>query len=187
MNKLYIPILLGTTRIKRKSGQVANLIHEFGAQLENVRTEVIDPVEFTFHGDGNDSEAKDPNYTKITKAADAFIIVVPEYNHSFPGSLKRMLDSESKNYIHKPVAFAGVSSGGWGGVRAIESLVNVVRELGLTASFTDIHFPRVQDLFDEEGKIVDPGLYQSRLESFYNELIWLAKTLRYGRDNITNT
>jgi NAD(P)H-dependent FMN reductase len=81
------------------------------------------------------------------------------------------------------VAFAGVSNGGWGGVRAIEMLVNTVRELGLAATFTDVHFPRVQDLFDEQGKLLDPK-YRTRIERTYNELIWMAKTLKWGRDNL---
>jgi len=57
-----------------------------------------------------------------------------------------MLDSELKNYIHKPVAIAGASNGSWGGVRAVESLVPAVREMGLVVTFASVYFPRVQDL-----------------------------------------
>src|SRR5436190_805064 len=123
MTKLYLPVLAGTTRAQRRSIWVARLVTEIGAGLPDVETELIDPQDFTFPGDGNDPEGKDARYTAITERADGFFIVTPEYNHSFPGSLKRMLDSELKNYIHKPVAYCGVSEQQWGGVRAIEALV----------------------------------------------------------------
>src|SRR5882672_6736944 len=155
MEKLFIPILLGTTRPKRQSIKAANLVTKIGQEIEEITVELVDPKDYHFPYDGNDEENKDPRYSELTKKADGFFIVTPEYNHSFPGSLKRMLDSELKNYIHKPVAFAGVSDGQWGGVRAIEGLVDSVREMGMVATFTDVQFPRVQDIFDEKGKLLD--------------------------------
>lgn len=183
MADLVIAVLAGTTRTKRESIHAARFVAKIGADLPGVETVLVDPVDFDFPGDGNDPEGKDSRYTAITERADAFFIVTPEYNHSFPGSLKRMLDSELSNYIHKPVAFAGVSNGGWGGVRAIESLVNPVRELGLVATFTDVHFPRVQNLFDDDGKLLDDG-YVARVQRTYGELIWMAKTMKWGREHL---
>jgi NAD(P)H-dependent FMN reductase len=111
MEKLFIPILLGTTRPKRQSVKVAKLVEEIGFTIPEIEVKLIDPLDYNFPFDGNDEENKDHRYTKITGQADAFFIVTPEYNHSFPGTLKRMLDSELSNYIHKPVAIAGVSNG----------------------------------------------------------------------------
>lgn len=182
MAKLYIPVLAGTTREQRKSIYAARLVAEIGNTFDEVKTEVIDPKDFNFPGDGNDPEGKDPRYTEITEKAQGFFIVVPEYNHSFPGSLKRMLDSELENYIHKPVAFAGVSSGGWGGVRAIEQMVGTVREMGLVSTFVDMQFPRVQNLFDEHGVLQDEA-YRERAKRAWRELIWMAKVLKTGRDS----
>ena len=182
MSKLYIPVLAGTTREQRKSIYAARLVAEVGAEFEDVETELVDPKDFNFPGDGNDPEGKDPRYTDITARADGFFIVTPEYNHGYPGSLKRMLDSELKNYIHKPVAFAGASSGQWGGVRAIEALVNTVREMGLVSTFTDMQFPRVQDLFDENGTLKDER-YREYIRGAWIELIWMAKVLKAGREH----
>jgi NAD(P)H-dependent FMN reductase len=181
MSKLYIPVLAGTTREQRKSIYAARLVAEVGNTFDEVETEVIDPKDFVFPGDGNDPEGKDARYTAITERAQGFFIVTPEYNHSFPGSLKRMLDSELKNYIHKPVAFAGVSSGGWGGVRAIEQLVGAVREMGLVSTFTDMQFPKVQDLFDDEGVLQNES-YREYIKGAWTELIWMTKVLKDGRD-----
>lgn len=181
---LNIVVIEGTTRVRRESIHAAQLVAEIGRSIEGVEITFVDPQQFKFEGDGNDPEGKNAEYTAITAKADAFFIVTPEYNHSFPGSLKRLLDSELANYVHKPVAFAGVSNGGWGGVRAIESLVNTVREMGLAATFTDVHFPRVQDLFDDDGKLLDDK-YRERVMRTYRELIWMATTLKWGRDNLS--
>lgn len=183
MKKLFIPVLEGTTRPKRRSIHVARLVEKIGHEFSEVTTQLVDPVDFNFPYDGNDPENKDPRYTKITKRADGFFIVTPEYNHSYPGSLKRMLDSELANYIHKPVAFASVSEQAWGGVRAIEALVRTVREMGMTATFTDVNFPRVQDLFDAKGNLLDQK-YIDRIKRAWAELIWMVKTLKWGRENL---
>ena len=177
---LHIAVLAGTTREQRKSIWAARFIAEVGAGIEGITTELVDPKDFTFNGDGNDPEGKDSEYTQITEKADAFFIVTPEYNHSFPGSLKRMLDSELANYIHKPVALAGASSGMWGGVRAVEALVGAVREMGMTVTFTDVYFPKVQDIFSETGELLNP-FYQGSVEKAYKELIWMAHALKTAR------
>lgn len=183
---MKIAVLAGTTRAQRQSIKAANYVFEFGKKIPEIDVVFVDPADFNFPGDGNDPEGKDPRYTKITQEADAFFIITPEYNHSFPGSLKRMLDSELKNYIHKPVVLAGASNGGWGGVRAVEALVTSVREMGLASTFTSVYFPRVQDLFDENGNLKPENQerYERNLTSAYNELIWMAKALKWGRDNL---
>ena len=183
MEKLFIPILLGTARPKRESVKAAKLIEKVGKTIEGIEVQLVDPNEYTFPYDGNDPENKDPRYSELTKKADGFFIVTPEYNHSFPGTLKRMLDSELSNYIHKPVAFAGVSNGIFGGARAIESLTTPVREMGMVATFSDVYFPQVQDLFDEKGEIKDEG-YIRRINRAYTELIWMTQSLKWGRENL---
>lgn len=182
---LTIAVLAGTTRVQRRSIQAARYIAEFGRKLENIEIIFVDPTELTLNGDGNDPEGKDPRYTEITAKADAFFVITPEYNHSFPGSLKRMLDSELANYNHKPVAFAGVSDGNWGGTRAIESLVPAVRETGLVVMSWDVYFPYVQNIFDEHNhpKPEFAERYDKQVGKLYNELIWFADILKTARNN----
>jgi len=185
-NSLVIAVLAGTTRVQRQSIKAAHYIAEFGSHIKGIEIIFVDPKDFHFPGDGNDPEGKDPRYTEITERADAFFIVSPEYNHSFPGSLKRMLDSELKNYVHKPVAIAGASNGNWGGVRAVEALVITVRELGLAVTFTSPYFPRVQDSFDDNNQPVpdQKERIDKNIRAAYDELIWMAKALKYGRENL---
>ena len=177
---IHIAILIGTTRAQRKSVHVAHFLQSQLNALDGVTTVLVDPLDFTFNGDGNDPEGKDPKYTNITQQADAFLIVVPEYNHSFPGSLKRMLDSELETYNHKAVAFAGVSSGAWGGVRAIESLINAVRETGLVTIAYDMQFPRVQDIFDDNGTLLNEK-YTTYIQPTIKEFLWMSRVLKQAR------
>lgn len=186
MSDLFLPVLLGTTREKRRSIRPAKFIVEHLNARDGISSILVDPRELNLPGDGNDPEGKDPKYTEITEEADGFVIVVPEYNHSFPGSLKRMLDSELKNYIHKPVNLVGVSSGGFGGVRAIESLVPVVRELGMAVTFADVMVKGSKDAFDDNSQPTDIE-FTARLDKAIDELVWYAKTLKYGRENLPNS
>lgn len=184
---LTIAVLAGTTRVQRESIKAAQFVAAIGREQPGVNIIFVDPNDFNFPGDGNDPEGKDPRYSEITANADAFFIVTPEYNHSFPGSLKRMLDSELRNYNHKPVAFAGCSNGNWGGTRAVESLVPAVRETGLVVMSWDVYFPYVQNIFDEAG---DPKpefaeRYTKSLNKLYQELIWFARMLKQGRAALT--
>jgi NAD(P)H-dependent FMN reductase len=186
MAKLFIPVILGTVREDRQSERAARLVYEVGQGIEEIEVQFVDPRDYQFAGDGNDPEGKDARYTEITERADGFFIVTPEYNHSFPSTIKRMLDSELKNYIHKPVAFGGVSDGPWGGVRAIEALVTTVREMGMVATFTDVNFPMILEFFDDQGKPKEPKTYD-RIQRAYTELIWMAKVLKYGREQLPTT
>src|SRR5262249_5915164 len=115
--------------------------------------------------------------------ADALVIVSPEYNHGYSGLLKHALDSCLKEYIHKAVGICGVSAGQFGGTRVIESLLPVMRELGLVTIFGDVNFWKIGSLFDEGGQILDEN-FNRRVDGFLNELIWMAKVLRHGRENV---
>ncbi len=115
--------------------------------------------------------------------ADGLALVVPEYNHGYPGLLKHALDTCLEEYIHKAVGFCGVSAGPFGGARVIENLVPVVRELGLVATSADLNFSRVKDAFDDAGELTEEK-YVGRAAKFINELVWVARVLRDGRENV---
>lgn len=185
MEKLFIPILLGTRRQDRQSEKVAKFIFSKTQQHNEIITQLIDPREiiFPYDDEGQSLKSLNPNYRDAIIKADGIIIVCPEYNHGYSGSLKTMLDICLKEYIHKAVAFCGVSAGNFGGARSIEHLVQIVRELGLVATFTDLNFSTVQDLFDEQGNILNAS-YEHKVEAFLTELVWMSKVLRWGRANL---
>lgn len=189
MQPITLAVLGGTTRVQRESIKAAHYVADLAAKLPDVEVIFVDPKDFNFPGDGNDPEGKDPRYTEIVKRADAFFIVTPEYNHSFPGSLKRMLDSELSLYNHKPVAFAGASNGNWGGVRAVESLLTAVRETGLVALSWDVYFPYVQKIFNEQGDINEEyrERYEKSLGKLFTELLWFARMLKTARAELDSS
>ena len=128
-------------------------------------------------------QIKIPAFSEQMKRADGIIIVSPEYNHSFPGLLKHALDTNLEEYIHKAVGICGVSAGPFGGSRVIESLLPVLRELGLVTIFTDVNFSNVGSVFADDGKLLEEK-FTGRVGKFLDELIWMARVLRHGRENV---
>jgi NAD(P)H-dependent FMN reductase len=181
---LFIPIILGTARQGRESENAARLVLEQTKKRPGVETEFIDVRTLPMKLDEAGEQMKDPKFSATIERCDALIIVTPEYNHSFPGLLKHALDMNLKEYIHKAVGICGTSAGAFGGARVIENLLPVVRELGLVVIFEDVNFVKVGTLFDEEGNLLDQS-YVQRVDKFLNELIWMARVLRYGREKIS--
>ena len=180
---LFIPIILGTPRQGRQSEHVAKFVFEQTQKRAGVETKLIDVRTIPMRFDDAGEEMKDPKFSATIERCDGLIIVTPEYNHGYPGLLKHALDMNLKEYIHKAVGVCGVSAGPFGGARVIEHLLPVFRELGLVAIFEDVNFGNVQKLFDTDGKLLDEN-YIRRLDKFLNELIWMARVLRHGRQNI---
>ncbi|HKP36670.1 MAG TPA: NAD(P)H-dependent oxidoreductase [Pyrinomonadaceae bacterium] len=182
---LFIPVILGTTRKGRVSENVANFVLGEVQKRDGVETELIDIRDLNLPVDDAGEAIKDPIFSEKMTRADGIVIVTPEYNHGYPGMLKHALDTNLKEYIHKAVGICGVSAGGFGGTRVIETLLPVLRELGLVTIFWDGNFSRAQELFDENGKIKDEPTQVKRIDKFLGELIWMSKTLRHGRENIS--
>jgi len=180
---LYLPLILGTARRGRMSEHVARFILSEMKKRPEIETELIDVSELKMSLKDAGEGMKDPDFAKKMERCDGLVIVTPEYNHGYPGLLKHALDMCLEEYIHKAVAICGVSAGPFGGSRVIEQLVQVVRELGLAVTFTDVNFSRVGDAFDEAGNLKDQK-YVGRVAKFLNELVWLARVMRYGRAKI---
>ena len=185
MSDLFLPMLLGTNRTLRKSVFAAHWLLGEMQQRPEIETRLFDVAEFALPHDDYGQEIKEqfPEWRDAIIRADGLVIVTPEYNHGYPGALKAVLDLLLREYIHKAVAFVGVSAGPWGGTRVIEALLPTARELGLAVTFTDLNFPRIERVFDAEGKLLDP-LFEKRAADFLDELMWLSRVLKWGRANV---
>src|SRR5881398_589369 len=183
MPALFIPVILGTARKGRRSENAARFVFEETKKRAGVETEFVDICNIPMRLDDAGEQMKDPAFSDLVTRADGLILVVPEYNHGYPGLLKHALDMNLKEYIHKAVGICGVSAGPFGGARVIENLLPVMRELGLVAIFEDVNFGKVGTLFDERGQLLDES-YVRRVDKFLDELIWMARVLRHGRENI---
>lgn len=139
-NPLRVGVVVGSTRPGRKAGAVADWVLEMGRQHREVTSgradlEVIDlaevglplldePVPAVFGVYQHDHTRR---WSTIVDGFDAFIFVVPEYNHSMPAAVKNAIDYLYEEWGHKPVGFVGYGLAG--GVRAVEHLRLVMSEV----------------------------------------------------------
>ena len=183
---IFAPVILGTSRQGRVSEHAAGFVLDHVSKRPEMRTELIDIRNIRLSIDDAGEALKDPKFSATVNEADALIFVVPEYNHSFPGLLKHVLDTNLKEYIHKAAGVCGVSAGPFGGARMIQNFLPVLRELGMMTIFADVYFGSAGKLFDATtGKITDPA-YAGRLDKFLNELVWMARVLRFGREHLSS-
>jgi NAD(P)H-dependent FMN reductase len=183
---LFIPVILGTVRVGRTSEPAAHVMVRELEKRNGVETELIDIARMPIPTNDAGQAIKDPVFSAKMERSDALVIVCPEYNHGYPGLLKHVLDSCLKEYIHKAVGIVGVSAGVFGGTRAIQNLIPVLRELGLATIFWDINFANAHQIFGKDGALLDSA-YLPRIDQFLKELIWMARTLRHGREHISLT
>lgn len=183
--QVFLPLLLGTNRKDRQSENVARWVHSKMQNHYDIETQFFDVRDFDLPQDDYGTGLKDqfPVWRDAINRADGLVIVVPEYNHGYPGIMKSVMDILLKEYIHKAVAFVGVSAGMWGGTRVIENCVPMVRELGLAVTFSDLNFPKVQDKFDDDGNLTDK-VYEKLVQGFLDELVWMSRSLKWGRENL---
>jgi NAD(P)H-dependent FMN reductase len=119
--------------------------------------------------------------TAALEAADAFILVTPEYNHGYPASLKAAIDWHFTQWQAKPVAF--VSYGGAaGGRHAVLHLENVLTELHAVTIRDGLAFPNYFVSF-EEGRPLDPQA-PVYAKAMLEQLAWWAAALRKARFDV---
>ena len=183
---IFLPVILGTPRQGRASEFVARFVVEQIRMIKDADSELIDVRDFPLPANDAGTNLQNPKFADIVNRSDGLVIVAPEYNHGYPGALKSLLDTNWKEYIHKAVGICGVSAGGLGGTRVIQNLLPVTRELGLVNIFWDGNFSNAGKIFDEKGNLKEEfkKIYDTQIDKFLKELIWMAKVLRYGRENI---
>ena len=180
---LFVPVILGTQRTGRMSEHAARAVLAELEQRPGVATELIDAATLPIPSDEAGEAAKDPEFAEKVNRADALVLIAPEYNRGYPGLLKHVLDTNLAEYVHKAVGVVGVSAGIFGGARVIENLLPVLRELGLVTIFWDVNVNNARTRFDDGGALVDDSFLS--VGKFLDELVWMAETLRYGREHVT--
>ncbi|MBP1161929.1 MULTISPECIES: NADPH-dependent FMN reductase [unclassified Rhodococcus (in: high G+C Gram-positive bacteria)] len=118
--------------------------------------------------------------TERLDAADAFVIVTPDYNRSFPAALKAAIDWHFTQWSGKTVGFVGYS-GASGGLLAIEGLRQVFNELDAHTVREYVSFPRYYLLFDEDGALREPDEPAAAARGMLDRLQWWARALAAAR------
>lgn len=185
---LRIAVIQGSTRDGRLGPTVARWIDAHAADRPDMTTDLIDlaetPLPTVFPQLGQaPARAEDRDLLAAVSpriaAADAFVVVTPEYNHSYPASLKNAIDWHHREWHAKPVGF--VAYGGFSaGLRAIEHLRGVFAELHAVTLRDAVGLQGAWGQFDAEGRAVDPAT-DTAATAMLDRLAWWAQVLREGR------
>lgn len=113
-------------------------------------------------------------------AADGFVVVSAEYNHSIPPGLKNLLDHYQVEYHDKPSGVVTYSQGPFGGVRGLVNLRGILAELGTPAIPSSLPVSAVHRAFSEQGELLEAA-YEKRTARFLDEFEWYAAALKLAR------
>ncbi|MBB1254591.1 NAD(P)H-dependent oxidoreductase [Streptomyces sp. OF3] len=113
-------------------------------------------------------------------AADAFVVVTPEYNHSFPASLKALIDWHLTEWRAKPVGFVSYGAQS-GGLRAVEQLRQVFAEMHAATIRDGVAFPNYWEAFGEDGRPCDTEGTGGAAKVMLDELAWWGTALHEAR------
>jgi NAD(P)H-dependent FMN reductase len=181
-NPLRIAIIVGSTREGRFGEVIARWFASLASERKDMALDLIDLAELALPAIL--SAGQPPSVAEFTRridAADAFVVITPEYNHSYPASLKQAIDFAYREWNAKPVAF--VSYGGIsGGLRAVEHLRGIFAELQATTIRDGVSLHGGSRLFGPDGLPKDPSGCNLAANKMLEALAWWAHTLRDGRN-----
>jgi NAD(P)H-dependent FMN reductase len=174
---LHISIISSSIRPDRNSHRVALYFKNYLTENNLSKAEILDLKEYNFPlFDNTLKKQKNPSpqlldfATKI-KASDGIIIVTPEYNGSFPASLKNVIDVLYDEWHGKPISIATVSAGALGGSQALVSLQFVLWKIGAWTVTNMFHVAKVQEAYDATGHTTDNGVTDKLTKLFVEELL----------------
>lgn len=178
-NQKNLSVVLGTARDGRHSEKaMAGLI---AAAKE--RGWDVTEIDVRDHSqEQTDRSAGDAVFRSMLEAADAFVLVTPEYNHGYPGELKMLLDRQRGEFARKPVGIVAVSAGSTGGARVAQALLPVLNTIRAVVVQPTVQLSKVREYEDPFSEERHRGL----LESMLAELEFYAVPLREARARRSN-
>ena len=174
---LELVVILGTARDGNYTSRLIPTVTDFAAD-RNWKVTTIEVGDHLQEHTGSGGDA-DSLRTRLEQA-DAFVIVTPEYNHSFPATIKNALDVVSREWAHKPLGY--VSSGGIsGGTRAVAVLEPVAAVLQLRAVPQAVHLPFPHQHLDDHGVLQAPEPSVVGARAMLDELQAMVDVLAHRR------
>jgi NAD(P)H-dependent FMN reductase len=176
-----LAVIVGSTREGRFGHNIAAWFAGQASQRDDVDVDVVDLDDHDIHSRfGPAGRAALAGFNERLDGADAFVVVTPEYNHSYPAALKQAIDFAKTEWQAKPVGF--VSYGGVsGGLRAVEHLRGVFAELHAMTLRDTVSLHNYPQLFDADGTLIDPELVNVAAKKLLDSLAWWALALRKAR------
>jgi NAD(P)H-dependent FMN reductase len=185
--RLRVVVIIGSIRQGRFGPTAANWIAAQACGRDDLEVDVVDLAEAWLPEVLPGDQARLPTPRAVRDlapwlaAADAFVVVTPEYNRSYPGSLKNAIDWYREEWRAKPVGF--VSYGGAaGGLRAVEHLRQVFAAVDAIPIRETVSLHNHRDQFDAAGRPVDPATSNAAAAALLDQLTWWAAVLRDHRD-----
>ncbi|NED15595.1 NAD(P)H-dependent oxidoreductase [Streptomyces sp. SID9124] len=182
---LKVAVILASNREGRFAPVIADWFLAHADDHPAIETEVVDvaalelPTALAYRLDPDTRELLADLSARLD-GADAFVVVTPEYNHSYPAPLKNLIDWHRAEWHAKPVAF--VSYGGVsGGLRAVEHLRQVFAELHAVSIRDTVSFHNAGAQFDDGGRHRDPAGPDAAAKSLLDQLVWWGRALRDAR------
>lgn len=184
-----IKIITGSVRPGRFNIQAATWMYEFAKKREDIDVELLDLATINLPFYDEVSPPKQNQYEKqhtkdwstMIKPADGFILVTPEYNHSYSPVLKNALDYLFYEWNHKPVAYMSYGSQA-GGSRAIEHLRTIAAELKMYDLQEHILLSNYWEQMDEKGAFIFTSRHEEQATALLNSLVFWAKTMKKARE-----
>ena len=189
MAKLNTAVIYGSARKDRQGIKAARfMVRQLEDRGHNVT--LVDSQEFDLplldkmfkEYEPGQAPAAMQKLADILSAADGFVIVSAEYNHSIPAALKNLLDHYQSEYHYKPSGIVTYSAGPFGGVRALVNLRAILAELGTPSIPSAFPISQVFNAFDDEGTSLDPA-YDERVVKFLDEFEWYARAMSRERND----
>ncbi|MFF5255400.1 NADPH-dependent FMN reductase [Streptomyces leeuwenhoekii] len=181
---LQVTLIIGSNRHGRFGPVVADWLLGRLRDREDLAVEVVDVAQTdlpTTFAPGPEASAALAEITPKLARADAFVVLTPEYNHSFPAALKNLIDWHYAEWRAKPVAL--VSYGGLaGGLRAVEHLRQVFAELHAVTVRDTVSFHNAGASFDDEGRLEDPSGPDAAAKVMLDQLAWWGTALREAKE-----
>ncbi len=183
MVKPTLQIIIGSTRPGRVGKPVADWVHAHAAKHGGFQVELIDLAEVNLP---LLDEPRHPRFAEYehehTKAwsrrigaGDAYVFVVPEYNHGYNAAIKNAIDYLNHEWTDKPVGF--VSYGGIAaGTRAVEMLIQVVSVLGMIPMPIQVNIPQIGERVTAEGRFTANEALDNSAAALLDQLArWVAR------------
>jgi len=180
-DSLRVAVLVGSTREGRFAETVADWFVARAKRYGGLELDVVDlvgtPLPEVFPAGPDDRVEA---FRRRINQADAFVVITPEYNHSYPASLKHAIDLAHAEWSRKPVGF--VSYGGIsGGLRAVEHLRLVFAELHAATIRDTVSFHRAWSWFNDDGEPENSEGADTAASRMLDQLVWWASALRTAR------
>ncbi|MFO7962097.1 MAG: NAD(P)H-dependent oxidoreductase [Nitriliruptoraceae bacterium] len=166
---LTIAVVLASTNPEGAGVRIARWFEDRAGALTDAK---LDPVRV---------DADPAVFRQVIAAADAVVVITPEYNHSFPGPLKTAIDELREEWFATPVGFityGGIS----GGLRAAEALRVVFGELHTVTIRETISFTDASAAFGSDGEPTDRVGPDAAATRFLEVLLWWARALRQATE-----